>query len=108
MANFDVMSIVIASAGTPQQLSSSLAANSFVRASGATSRVTTVQITPRSDNTGTAMYWGRSNMTRAYGDRLPKGVAKTIDFDTGAISVADIYMDADTDGDSADVVFTLE
>ena len=54
------------------------------------------------------MYWGRSNMTRAYGDRLPKGVAKTIDFDTGAINVADIYMDADTDGDSADVVFTLE
>ena len=47
-------------------------------------------------------------MTRAYGDRLPKGVAKTIDFDTGAINVADIYMDADTDGDSADVVFTLE
>jgi hypothetical protein len=108
MANFDVMSITISSAGTPQQLSDSLASNSFVRATGATSRITSVEITPRSDNAGSAMYWGRSNMTRAYSDRMPKGVAKKVAFDDGTINVADIYMDADTDGDSADVVFTLE
>lgn len=107
MANFDVMSITVSSSGTPQQLVASLKTNSLVRASGATSRITAIEITPRSANSGAAMYWGRSNMTKTYGSTLPKGIAKSIDFDGGVINAADIWMDCDTDGDVADVVFTL-
>ena len=46
-------------------------------------------------------------MTKTYGSTLPKGIAKSIDFDGGVINAADIWMDCDTDGDVADVVFTL-
>ena len=106
MANFDVMTFT--STGTAKAITADLVATSFVRSSGATARITALSITPRADNAGDAMYWGRSTVTKDYGERLVRGVTKALDFDGGSISVADIYMVGDVAGDQADIVFTLE
>ena len=106
MANFDVMTFT--STGTAKAIVDDLVATSFVRSSGATSRITGMKITPYSNNKGTAMYWGRSNMGVDYGDRLVKGVSTFRSGGGGSISVADVYMVGDVSGDRASIVFTLE
>ena len=105
MANFDTMTFTAGAAA--QQIIDDLAADSFVRATGATQYITGMEITPRSTNSGAAMYWGRSNVTTAYGSRILKGVSKQISWDNGAINVNDIYMVGDDSTDKADIVFTL-
>ena len=105
MANFDCMTVD--GTTSAKQIVLDLKSDSFVRATGPTSKITAMKITPWATNQGDAAYWGRSNVTTTYGDRLPKGVSTDIEWDGGTIDVSDVYMAFDVGGDKASIAFTL-
>jgi len=110
MANFDTM--MFTGTGSAKAIVDDLEDDSFVRSAAPNNLVTAMKITPWSTNIGEAMYWGRSNVTTIYGDRLIRGVAAHLDFSgpkkLGSIDVNNVFMIGDVDGDRASIVFTLE
>ena len=104
MARGDNGTVEVATSGTAVKITTSIAASSKVRASDV---VLVVSITPRATNTGDAMYYGTSNVTTTYGSRIPKGTAKTFNYEPGGDKFNSFYVDSDSGGDLIDwtVVF---
>lgn len=84
--------------GTREQIPGDLSSTALVRKDD---RIMSIKITPQTDNTGDMMHWGSISVTTAYGERIPKGVSTTINFDPSTMKFSDMYMDADASGDAA-------
>jgi hypothetical protein len=61
-----------------------------------------MEITPRTTNSGAAMYVGGSNVSTTYGKRVAKGDSYTINLEPGGDKFNAFYLDADSSGDIAD------
>ena len=105
MANVDAFPFT--AAGGAKQIIDDLKSDSFVRATGPTSRITAMKITPLETNAGRAMYWGRGNVTTAYGARMLRGVAHEISLEKGTFGIETIWIAADVGGDRASIEVTL-
>ncbi len=77
MSKFDTGTVTVNAGGTRELITGDLSSTSTVRA---TNNILSIEITPRSDNTGAAMYFGTVSVTTSYGSRILKGVSKFINF----------------------------
>ena len=99
MARLDTGTVTVSSGA--KRITADLKTDATVRSGD---HISSIEITPRSDNIGAAMYFGRSNVTTAYGSRILKGVSKTINLDEGADAFSTFYMASDSGDDKADWV----
>ena len=94
---FDAGTVTVG--GTAERITGDLASDAIVRAS---TRILSIEITPRSTNSGAAMYVGTSGVSTTYGKRILKGVSHTINFEPTTEKFSNIYMAADGGADKAD------
>ncbi len=97
MARLDTGSVTVSTAGTRVQVTSSLS-SSRVRA---TDKITSIEISPRSNNSGAAMYFGTGNVSSTMGRRILKGDSITVSLE-GGDDFSQFYVDSDGNGDIAD------